>query len=115
LQQRVYKGLRKISRCKVVAEPLQGRCTIQPFGKVMRNASWHRDPLRLNLVYKKEVGWCLDCNMKRAQKVILGFVVFMILLVGLWTPVCKTLFPERVKANSDKYQAWLASHSATNK
>jgi hypothetical protein len=53
--------------------------------------------------------------MKRAQKVILGFVVFMILLVGLWTPVCKTLFPERVKANSDKYRAWLASHSATNK
>jgi hypothetical protein len=62
-----------------------------------------------------EVESSSEIYMKRARKVMLGLVGFVVVLGCVWTPVCKTLFPERVKAVNAQYRAVLAGQAGAKK
>jgi hypothetical protein len=53
--------------------------------------------------------------MKRALKIVIGSVLFGAVLIWLWCLLAPILFPQRVKAANDKYQAWIADHPAPKK
>ena len=53
--------------------------------------------------------------MKRAPKLILGSVLFVVVFTCLWCLLFPILFPQRVKAANDSYQKWIAEHPAPKK
>jgi len=50
--------------------------------------------------------------MKRAHKLMLGSILFVVVFICLWNVFCPILFPQRVKAANDKFQTWIANHPA---
>ena len=48
--------------------------------------------------------------MKRAFKIVLGTVLVGVAFTYVWCLLFPILFPQRVKATNDKYQAWIADH-----
>jgi len=53
--------------------------------------------------------------MKRAYKLMLGALLIGAVFTCLWCLLCPILFPQRVKAANDKYQAWIANQPAPKK
>jgi len=53
--------------------------------------------------------------MKRTHKIVLGSVLVLAALFGIWCLLCPILFQHRMKAANDKYNTWIAEQPSVKK